>query len=295
MASRTPLAIDGNDDAVHAQTQSPLFSAIPAEIRNEIFDLALREYQDPEKPYNRYTYYTRPGSFAQTRVDFALLQTCKRIFKETMPIPLKNLEARFYLGIHSERVPPDYAYQREYPDEAGFQICSKKRKQELSSKQWAAIQHINITAQLIALRESCIRQLFADRSGLAPKVVTITIRYTDWWYWENNHPLNLSGVHMRGISFPNSVERIVMQLETREGKRKELEQVIADLFARPEVNKYSVTDGRDLMLSEEIGVKEWQWDGPTVFAKAAKRRSNKYPHHPEGLEMRYIVKELTWI
>lgn len=77
------------------QFQSPLFGKIPAEIRNEIFRLALTEYV-PEgnewtgklgkignrewgNVYSTESYVDRPGYEGLKTVDTDLLRTCKRV------------------------------------------------------------------------------------------------------------------------------------------------------------------------------------------------------------------------
>jgi hypothetical protein len=87
-----------NIEDAHNQAQSPLFSVIPPEIRNEIFSLALRPYIDVEKLYDRETYWARPGAEGPTRIDTALLRTCKRVWGETKVLLGKDFEPMFYLA-----------------------------------------------------------------------------------------------------------------------------------------------------------------------------------------------------
>ena len=96
------------------QEQSPLFTKVPAEIRNQIFEIALQPYYDPNGLYERNTEYTRPGSLGRKKVDVALLRTCKRVYAETKVVSFGNLEVEFYLG-HASRVPPSMCYDSLNP------------------------------------------------------------------------------------------------------------------------------------------------------------------------------------
>jgi len=71
--------------------------------------------------------------------------------------------------------------------------------------------------------------------GTNPEVVTICIRYTDWWYWEQNEPLIIETHGWKDIKFPNSVQKVVMELETRDAapKKAELERIINGWFEAP--------------------------------------------------------------
>lgn len=97
-----PLTFNPKD--AHDQTQSPLFSAIPSEIRNDIFRLALQVYVDAERLYDRETYWARPGVEGSLRMDTSLLRTCKRIWCETNAVLGKGIEPMFFLG-HELRAP----------------------------------------------------------------------------------------------------------------------------------------------------------------------------------------------
>jgi hypothetical protein len=98
----------GRTDRMYPQTQSALFGILPPELRNEIFALVLTEYNDPDKLYDRNTFYCRPGCEGSVRRDIALLSTCKRIWAETNGVIKRLFEKEdkaFFLG-WSQRRPP---------------------------------------------------------------------------------------------------------------------------------------------------------------------------------------------
>ncbi|PVH90037.1 hypothetical protein DM02DRAFT_102569 [Periconia macrospinosa] len=150
-----------------------------------------------------------------------------------------------------------------------------------------------IIPQRYTFELSAFGRVFAMHPKLRPSLVTITVRYTDWWYWEDLKPLELDSDHLRGIEFPQSVARIVMQLETIESHRKELEDLIGSMLNDPARWSFSRQDGVSLQIKKakvlENTVQEWKWDGPTTFGDG-----RTFPHHPQGDTMPYIIKVLTW-
>ena len=65
-----------------------------------------------------------------------------------------------------------------------------------------------------------------QRDILPVRRLILTIRYTDWWEWENDAPLFIAdGWH--GVNqIPESVEEVVLELETRNSKKAELEEIV---------------------------------------------------------------------
>jgi hypothetical protein len=80
------------------QAQSPLFGLLPGEIRNEIFALALLQYEDDADAYPEDSYWYRPGFTAPRRSYSGLLQTCKLAYTEGRQVFLEQLEWAFWFG-----------------------------------------------------------------------------------------------------------------------------------------------------------------------------------------------------
>ncbi|KAF2000663.1 hypothetical protein P154DRAFT_534442 [Amniculicola lignicola CBS 123094] len=271
---------------MNPQLQSPLFGVIPAEIRNEIFDLALQWYDDPEKLYvDSWVagYCSRPGFRGSKKIDAALLRTCKKVYEETKAIPLRDLELAYYLG-YSRRAPTGF---QPYPHHK-HHVFEDPKADKLWIQQLIKVSHARIFAQMYAFGADPIYGcIFRGKQTISPTTVTITIRYTDWWNWESNAPLSVSSLRpsLAEIFFPFSVEKLVMELETRDGKKKELERVIVEMRGW----EYNRDDEEALKMAEDEPVKEWTWDGPTAF-----ENGTIYHHHPTGDTMKYVVKVLTW-
>ncbi|KAF2022358.1 hypothetical protein BU24DRAFT_447147 [Aaosphaeria arxii CBS 175.79] len=267
------------------QLQSPLFSQIPAELRNHIFKLALQPYQDPLDFYPRETYYTRPGTLGKSRIATELLCTCKRIYLETKDLPPQHDTTVTFYGGESERVPRHYISVGDMLVPTWFQ--------KLSASQVGEIQHLRLVSQLYAFKAMCSAVFFDPfsredkRGALAPSTVTITIRYTDFWGWEHDVMLHLRGLDPTSLVVPESVTKIELELEQREGKREDLEGIIAGIPEEKEHWKFKRKDGRFLVVQDDV--REWRWIGPTKFIGIT------HWHHPKGNEMPMFVKVLTFL
>jgi hypothetical protein len=84
-----------NPSNSHEQLQSPLFSKIPPEIRNQIFELAASQHDDAVDPFEHYDKSTRflnfdPATEQQRKRCLDLLLTCRRIYYETSSIPMRS-------------------------------------------------------------------------------------------------------------------------------------------------------------------------------------------------------------
>jgi hypothetical protein len=159
----------------------------------------------------------------------------------------------------------------------------------LANKRVDLVSRVRIFAQMYAFQaHSMYCALFSFGKNLVPRKVIVTIRYTDWWNWEEDAPLSVKGLRphdITGLYWPASVEKFVLELETREGKKKELESIIEEMKSW----EYGKNNGTTLKMERDEPVREWTWNGPTVFEKGV-----TYGHHPEGDTMKYVVKALTW-
>ncbi|KAF2728542.1 hypothetical protein EJ04DRAFT_503932 [Polyplosphaeria fusca] len=269
----------------HSQSQSPLFSTIPAEIRNEIFKLAVTEYEDPSRPWPRNSYYWRPGFRGHRKVDVALLQTCKRVWLETRPLPFQTLveaPVAFFLA-QFERRPP------------GLWHPNDKRRHLFRTRPWSFRQWLSVKTMRIFLQGLTTTNIsnFLNHHYTQPSTIIFTTRYTDWFLWEKKNPLYLDKHQMASITLPSSVTKVVMEFEMIESRERELKQLLEDVFNhalaygwknRSETRMYI----RNLEDPWRY-VEEWKWDGPTKFGDG-----QTFAHHPPGDTMTYVVKAVTW-
>jgi hypothetical protein len=80
------------------QSDSPLFSVLPGEVRDRIFEYALRSYDDTSNAYSKDESYRRPGYLAPSKADRALLQTCQQVYAEAWFRPWATATHTFWLG-----------------------------------------------------------------------------------------------------------------------------------------------------------------------------------------------------
>ncbi|KAG2024161.1 hypothetical protein CC2G_001741 [Coprinopsis cinerea AmutBmut pab1-1] len=175
-----------------------------------------------------------------------------------------------------------------------------RRTSLFTPSQWSKITKIQIFPQMYACKSYEFAAFFTSVPELQPKTVVITIRYTDWWWWERDNALDLTiAPPSTEMYFPPSVETLVLELETIEKKKGELEAHVRDVIRGKEGWKWKRFDGECLELdvgdlSEDEALKrmaQWEWMGPTKFNGA---NGPGYEHHPEGNEMKYIVRALIF-
>jgi len=97
-----------NISKCNQQLQSPLFSILPAEIRNDIFSLALMQYEDLTQPYPENDFCYRPGHRARRIVSTELLLTCRRIWLEANHWPMEQAVHSFWFDAHRRYVNEGY-------------------------------------------------------------------------------------------------------------------------------------------------------------------------------------------
>jgi hypothetical protein len=89
-----------------------------------------------------------------------------------------------------------------------------------------------VFAQLYAIQEneSRLTQLIHMISkDIVVTHLTLTIRYTDWWWWDLNQPLAFSRRSIGMIRLPPTVQDFNLELETRNGKKAELDALITEI------------------------------------------------------------------
>ena len=156
---------------INPQTASPLFTVLPAEIRNEIFHYALLSFSDLTCPYTPHSYYYRPGYTHARTIATNLLLTCRRIYLETHLLPLTINEHVIWATERSRWPPNVHTYS--------YLIDGR-----MKASQRSTIQYIHLFAQQFWLEDWKDQWLSFTQSwpdGFPPRL-KITIRHTDWWY-----------------------------------------------------------------------------------------------------------------
>ena len=243
------LSFDSQD--INPQTSSPLFGRLPAEIRNEIFSLASTATYDKNVSYPKYAYHYRPNF------------RYKRCISSSLPLACRLV----YLESHSL-----LAMQDTYIEWCNRGLSKSPAHRSMTSAQLFMQQICLESWDYIALR--------LNRSFDTLRELTITIRHSDWWSWEHSAPLGLdpkfegtvyAGCYSKrtdpfaegswGKSFAHfkDLTRFVLELETREGKKRELDAIVAAADGW----RFPLAEWKELVL-DESRTKRTGWVGRTL-------------------------------
>ena len=239
----------------NSQSQSPLFSIVPGEIRNLIYQFVLSEYEDPNELYNDNTCYKRPGYFARRRIDTVLLRTCQRIYCEAWFVPWSSRQHTIYFTANDRK--PERQTTRE---ELAMTL---ETIHNLYGEEATEMNHVRVIPQLYRLEDgSNLSQLLAIRH-FNPKCFTITIRHTDWWNWESDQPLRIDSRFVNRCMFPNSVTELHMELESIERRRPQIQDM-----ARQMREKWSFRRRDGTLLKANEGGKDeiMKWEGSSTWS-----------------------------
>ena len=230
------------------QDQSQLFATLPGEIRNRIFSYAVTQKPMGDVPFHEDEYFYRPWfRYAQRRLDMALLCTCRRAYKETKHLPARQrkLVAWFYNALHFGNIArfgnpmpnlrgrtPRYIDHRPYDSQSDAQ-SSASTLHLFTQQVWLEGWHLHATA--LSLQVPNLRKL------------VITLKHSDWRYWEISSTLALDarfrghmfsiarkppqdgmekGAWGEGLQVFPKLEVFELELETVEGKKEELDDVV---------------------------------------------------------------------
>lgn len=147
--------------------------------------------------------------------------------------------------------------------------------------------------------EQGFQGLFRNHLDLCqPTSIVLTLRYSDFWFWEFNQPIHPIQAHhffpMCDIQLPRTVQRIEVEFESIEPKLGQLQALVLEMFQRKDIYFWKRRDGKQLTICEgdlsDHGTKTWRWTGPSKLGGTTQR----YPHHGEADSMVYVVKVVTW-
>ncbi|EME84114.1 uncharacterized protein MYCFIDRAFT_173162 [Pseudocercospora fijiensis CIRAD86] len=281
-------SLDDCLEKCHQQMQSILYRDLPKEIRDMIFEYATAQYEDMDRKYKETAFWCRPGhgvshvpfklhchilsklypraqvSF-ETFIDYGphktctnLLLTCRRIWLEANALPMK--QAVFTFWMRPTRGPPE-----KHPDTGGY------GRDPIRNNTLTKLNRESLTTLHYFLQMFVAESMFFPNNEetsliqrLKPKVLRITIRHTDWWYWEGDEPLRLKDSWVQralDAPFMASVNDISLELETLERKKSQL-QVIVDRLTKMK-GRASLNDGMVTRFEMSGEPHVWHWTGPS--------------------------------
>ncbi|KAL2798639.1 hypothetical protein BJX66DRAFT_36158 [Aspergillus keveii] len=278
------------------QPTSPLFNTLPPELRHQIFTYALTQCEDtdPVRAYSRETYWSRPGYSAPLKTHTALLRTCKLAYAEGWWMPLAFAEHVFYLTA-DERAPPRIGGGAGRLDRNAFerflkQIHEIRATRGMDGGEVGVDMHtgpLHIFAQLYMLEPGSAFQDLLNIKHFAPRSVTLTLRYTDFWHWESNDPLRVDATWVKVVRFPDSVRRFVVDFESVERRKGEVDLIVAQAVAGWVFRR---RDGGVLRATmQDVSVS--QWSGSSMFGGRRWVR-DETPERPGVLD--YYAVSVVW-
>ncbi|KAF5311165.1 hypothetical protein D9619_007824 [Psilocybe cf. subviscida] len=255
---------------VNPQTDSPLFSKIPPELRNDIFQLMLTSYDDELAPLETDEYFSRHRYRFRRRTDTALLSTCRRIYLEAHDLPVSLNEHVFWMNYHG---PPGVKYHNK-PIAHFWRLTAEQRE---------AIENVHIFAPSHWLQGSlgiCKSRVFRM------KHLKISIRQTDWYGWEYNHPSTvMPNGWAASLKLITNLESFEMELEIVERDKLQLEALVKSMQPwRIQLanDRVLTTEGNNVVRRRYTGpsdygggmhydfqTNEWSWDGDITHQDAA--------------------------
>ena len=250
-----------NDGTLNPQADCPLFSRLPTELRVMVFQYVLTAQDDISEPFPDNRYYKRPGYNYYKTMSTALLRTCGRIYLETYlyPAMLNELTAWFYRG----------------PPQIKSNVVSKIAR--MNHEQCAAVPCLHLFTQQYWLEDATWHKLLKGLPA-CPKSIFITLRHSDWWYWERSAKLTLdpkqSGRAKAGLfkkaadafdkgswgqafCHVQGLKELKLELETIGPKKAELMAIVA----RAPTWQFPLGDGKVLILDERRTIST-SWVGP---------------------------------
>ncbi|KAK2729528.1 hypothetical protein CKAH01_02502 [Colletotrichum kahawae] len=268
----TAVATDMQATACDPQLQCPLFSTLPGEIRNEIFALALVQFEDSDNAYPEDSYWYRPGFSGPRKSSSALLQTCKAAYFEGQKAFLRELEWAFW-------------FDRGPEGRTGMHSClSFFRK--LTPQQSQDLKKVRFFMQMFRFENGTELHRLFHQPNFNPEKLTITIRYSDWWYWESDTPLRMKEDWLRRFSGPPGLRELKVEYETITRKKDAMMKIVE----RNKKWKLSVGDSEEggHLSAEGTKLVEWRWHGKSALG------GTKWYHHGDGDTMEYVVVTDTW-
>ena len=274
---------------INPQDASPLFSLLPGELRNLIWAFASTqdESDDPDSKFDETAYCYRPDHRAWMKTCYALLLTCRRAWFEAHALPMLQAEQCYY---NADRAAPD----ARSPD--WMASLSELNRRNFGCLRLFAQSVVieKLTAGVGHLRAFFLTTEPAETTDFQPRELHVTIRHTDWWYWESETPLRLKNEWVQALlDSPDlrSTQTLHLSLETLDYKLDQLQPILArmQLLESAEIETH-VIDGKAVktrfVRSEQIA--QSTWSGP------ANLNNQSFDPYKDKTSLTYTVVTLTW-
>lgn len=269
---------------INPQSSSPLLNGyIPPEIRTLIFQFALADYPSPDAERLshdasvRYDHdpvplpalpiepspaifqqptpvgdWLRPDNTRPMIIDIALLQTCRGVYLEAHALPLLQKEHVLYLNRGPYPGQQTLSHDARVHQYFGHKLNKPSPVPKMN--QCDLVRSVRLFTQLFWLEDhDRFRRIVDNKTWFHHiEAIRITLRRSDWWDWESNHPpiinpfkgrTNLSEMQNDmlveggnpefklkawGLAFrkmPN-LKTLVIEFETSEDQKANMEKIV---------------------------------------------------------------------
>lgn len=269
----------------HFQTQSPLFASLPREIRDLVWAFVTAPVEEEGERYAENEYYCRPGHRAPHKTHTSLLRTCRRVWLEANALPMLQAEHCFW-------------YYRAAPD-----ARTPEWMASLTATNRRNFGHLHLFAQMFAIERlgparGELRRFFLETPEAAgdfqPRMLHVTVRHTDWWFWEYDEPLRFADHWLQALLDSRdlrSTQTLELELETLDCKVDQLMPIVERLkrLSSEEYATHTV-DGQPVsakfVLAREPQTSHWT--GP------ADLDGDTFDPYQGKSTLKYHIVTLTW-
>jgi hypothetical protein len=253
-----------------------------------IWAFATAAVEDANQPFDKNAYYYRPGHTAKLKTNYNILLTCRQAWLEAHALPMLQAEHSFWY----HRAAPD-ARSKEWM----ANLTPLNRKHFGTLHLYAQMYAIEgLTCELDKLRNFFLPPHSPSRftGEFQPSKFHVTIRHTDWWYWENDTPLRFEYRWFQAmLDSPDlrRTETVKLELETLDYKVSQLNPIV-DHIHRLQSKEFNthIVNGKPtttkFVLTGEPEVASWT--GPTNID------GDTYTPYKHKKELKYHVVTLTW-
>ncbi|KAK0702388.1 hypothetical protein B0H67DRAFT_650424 [Lasiosphaeris hirsuta] len=173
------------------------------------------------------------------------------------PSPEKHYEAD---TCYTQRAPPEYDVDVQLPR---LRSMLQRITQQHGGKQ-VEIECLRVFAQIWMLEEDRLAALLKT-PDLHPRILTLTIRHADWWWWEADEPLRLEGNWIEGVcaAMSSSVHEVRIELESLERKKDQVDAIAKQMIERwffkrkDGVVLYPNSTGSEIEIDRWTGTSKW--------------------------------------
>lgn len=186
-----------------------------------------------------------------------------------------------YSSIHNQLTPP--LLDRGPPHRTGENAFDTFFT-SLPPSASASLSHVRLFTQMYWLESGHNLLTCLSHPNFHASTLTITIRYSDWWNWEDNAPLTMNIAWLRRFRGNPELREMRVEYETLSWKREEMMRIVE----RNKGVEVGVGGGEGYLSARGTGLEEWRWRGTSRVG------GRTWGHHGGGETVEYVVVRDRW-